>query len=316
MVKINFFCTANNSYVPQCIVTLKTFRKHHPNIDCHILGSSFSLLMKNLMKKNNIKYFEVNLKKYFYKEFFYPSECFYHFYAPSFFLNKGFSISVALDGDLYCNGHLGDIEKLAGSHFGAVGFTKIKYWHSLKKDLKTIRKNFHIHPPALNLKRPHSGVIFYNNHGMKKLNYFNCVSNLFDKSIKAGIPRKGDDSLLSLFVLSNPQCTIRYLPSSYNMIKNHVNSESVKIFHMNSNKPWKKNKGITQTEHHFISAWCNVMKNTYNSNQINKFFPNLYENTGNASNFRLFHRKKKKITLPKKNKTNRKNKFRNFIPKK
>jgi len=281
-MRYNIFCVSNDGYVPKCVVTLLSFRAHNPGVPLHIVGTKFSKRMKHLMKYHKIGCVEINLKSKFYRRFEYPVECYYHFWAPKIFGHRGFTHSVAVDGDLLCSKTLGGaqmVARLSGQFIGAVGLHKIFQWKTVYNDVPKYEKHLTVYKNKLRQRRPQTGVLFYNNVNLEKVGFSNEMARLYKLAITAGAPRKGDDSLLSLYVITQEQPRINYISSSYNTI-NPENSKLIRtsrIFHFIRYKPWSTFlRSPRQTTYlYLIKKWQQLARARLTAWQLKTYFPLL-----------------------------------------
>jgi len=277
-MRYTIFCTANDPYVPKCVVTLLSFRQHHPGVPLHIIGTKFSSKMKHLMKYHKIQWIEINLKHKFTQAFQYPVECYYHFWGPKLLLMRGFQYSVAVDGDLWCNKPLGDVAYLAGKYIGAVGVYSPSKFPSLMKDMPRLSRVFTIQQAKMSLPRPNSGVLFYNNANLVQINYAETVAQVYQTAFRAGAPRKGDDSLLTLYDITQPKTLVKLIPSSYNHIPGHTKKaalSSIRVYHFANVKPWviRVNNPSRSLYVQLAKAWQRLALRKCTNWQIKQFFP-------------------------------------------
>lgn len=269
----NFFCCATDNYVPQCVITLLSFRRFYPNQPCFIVGSRFSNKSNSLMNSFQIHPILVpHLKKYFFRQYKYPVECYFHFYGPYLFKRRNFAYSVFLDGDLYCNQkfHL-SVPSLAGRWFGARNYNTVGAL--LKRDLSKIR----ILWPSVSTRheyrpRPQTGVLFYNNHNLCKIKYFTKIQQLYRKSYQNAIPRKGDDSLLALFIMTQNKVRFNNLSKYYNLVERYGSFERLGIIYhfVPFHKPWNidKKKRASKIHRYFVGEWLKIFHSSFTPEQI------------------------------------------------
>jgi hypothetical protein len=256
---------------------------HNSGVPLHVVGTKFSKSMKFLMTSNGIKYIEINLKHKFTRQFKYPVECYYHFWGPKIFGPRGFTHSVAVDGDLLCNKKLGNVAQLAGNYIGAVGLGPVFAWKCITKDLPIYQKHMLISKIHLRQPRPQSGVLFYNNVNLQKIGFSEEVARLYGVALKLGVPRKGDDSLLSLYVISQEAQRIHYISGSYN-VRNPVNPTTLRsayIFHFVKHKPWSvfsrsSNPNMPRNVYMFlVQRWQRLAKRKLTPVQLRTYFLSL-----------------------------------------
>lgn len=159
----------------------------------------------------------------------------------------GYRYSVYLDGDTFCDkpipSGLSAGFHLAGHSYDTVGqlFTEIGDYAAVDEKFPTARPNF-------GRARIQTGVLVYDHTALCELGYFERAARLYDTSIKQGIPRKGDDSLLALMLVVHPDLRTLSLPRSWNTIDylldgtatdelDRVAAECI-IYHFVKYKPW------------------------------------------------------------------------------
>lgn len=288
MNKFVAFCVSDDIYIPKCVIALLSFAKYNKNFDLVIITRVPSEKNIELCKKYFINVITIDLSKYFYKEWKYPSECYYHFKAPDILFNMGYNYSIFFDGDVYCNNEVNIIwEEIEA--IGGVGYTTCKKFLNKIDNFNGIVKKFNI-KDVNSFSRRHiqAGIIFYNNKTLHEFGYFEKVVDLFDKSIKLGFPRKGDDSLLAFAIGYYPDLKVKYLISHYNFMyktdskayfTNHQHLiDKCVFYHMTKCKPW-----IIRSEYpnyvykYFVEKWIEVMINNFSQLEIKEYFPQFYK---------------------------------------
>lgn len=281
------FSTSDNTYVPNCVVALLSFKKFNPDFDLFVLGRDFCEESKRLCHKYGIKVILIDLSLDFYKSWKYPPECYYHFKGPSIFHGMGYDFSICIDGDVYCNSSfLIDWESV--THIAGVSYNSIKFFLTNIDDFDNVKNLFEIKDES-SFERGHTqaGLLVYNNKILTELDYYQKAKTIFDLSIRKDLPRKGDDSLLALILGLYPEIAIHYLPKTYNYINkvngkayltvlnNHVNDLTVS--HMIHYKPWKIHQSYPNyTYKYFVEKWRETMINNFSQTEIKNFFPQLY----------------------------------------
>ena len=106
---------------------------------------------------------------------------------------------------------------------------------------------------------------------------------MYDLSIRNNIPRKGDDSLLSLVIGYYSKLCVKYLTKSYNLILStksdsyFVDGEIIQtcIFcHLLKRKPWNLYENYpTHTFKYFIDKWRKIMFDNFTRAEIKEFYP-------------------------------------------
>jgi len=284
--RIAIFTTCNEAYVPYCIITLLSFKKYNPYLDCFIFGYNYSDECLFLMKKYGIKYYELYLYHVFRqkKEDKYPSECFWIFKCPHVLYELGYQYSLGVDGDMYCNqpfnlSWLNELKHIAGASPGSV-FKMLKFI----KQYDNLDNIFSLY----DRKDIQSGLIWFHNKNVVDINIFGKIVNAYDKSVNKGIPRKGDDSLLSLTISINWQLHVHPLPYEWNCYRMqqskrdyHLSDSKLintaYVAHFTMSKPWNVEKYSNYTSKYFLNKWRTFAFNTFNINEIKTHLPNLYE---------------------------------------
>lgn len=243
-----FYSAANNGYIPFSLSSLLSVRKFVKDGKFVIfIDGEVSAENKKLAEKNEIEIIELNLKEDFSQAWDYPVECFYMFYGPEFFAKK-YKYSVYIDGDVVCNKDpLIEFEKnkiIAGTFTN----TEDKKQNEIfGEDWDKIKEIFNISEKKSFQKRIQSGVIYFDNRKMEEIDFYDKSVELFKESLKNEIPRKGDDSLFSLFQYKYlNEDLVQNLSKDYNFIPALNNFEKAKnstvFFHFAEvDKPWKKN---------------------------------------------------------------------------
>jgi len=303
--KTAIFCTSNNIYIPKCCVALLSVKKFNPEYDFYVFTSSISNDHAQLCDRLNIKYIILDLQAYFYQEWRYPRECFYHFKCPELLYNMGYKYSIFIDGDIYCNNKI-EIEWSSLCHIGGVSYTSCETFLKNIDDFEYIKKVFDITIDIHSQNHIQAGVIFYNNKNLIDFDFFNKMVYLYNTSIINNCPRKGDDSLIALGILYYIGLNVKYFPKKYNFIvrnDNNINMpyhtghqqliNSCVFFHCIKYKPWNPDptnnlnvSKISQTIQvyplyiykYFVEKWREVMINEFKQSEIKSFFPIFYKN--------------------------------------
>lgn len=283
------FSTGNDSYIPRAVVSLLSFRKYNENYDLYILCTSISVENKQLCEYCGIKVVELDLGDVFYKDWEYPKECFYHFKGPEIFLSLGYEYSVYVDGDTYTNRKFEfdtfEIFHVAGASYDTNKelFLEIGEYQKIKENLKIQDDS------GFDRRRIQTGVLIYNNKALVEVEYFKKAGYLYDLSIKNHVPRKGDDSLLSLILTIHPEVISKQLSIYHNLIDFQLESmrdqitdddiilKSV-IYHFVAQKPWFLLTDYYSFPHKFfIQKWIEVMINNFTQDDIKRCFPERYK---------------------------------------
>jgi lipopolysaccharide biosynthesis glycosyltransferase len=193
-----------------------------------------------------------------------------------------------MDGDIYCNNDP-MIDLASVTMFG--GITVHKTADIFGKDLNTIHEHFDITNPQQN--RMNNGVVYYNNKKLSDIGFLDTMGKLFDRSVKLDIPRKGDDSLYSLFQFTHPNYDYHFLPREYNYYpteniipedrdkyskKDSDLADNCVFYHFGakSPKPWvlgaKTPDNITD---YFINKWRQSLMVNLSAKEMKRCFPDI-----------------------------------------
>lgn len=280
------FSTANDAYVPKAVVSLLTFMRFNPEFDSFILCGRLSESNRALCSYCGVTPIELDLSAAFPQEWRYPRECFHHFKAPSLFLSKGYDYSVYVDGDTCCNGKFDlavDDFHIAGASYDTIA----AFFRSLG-EYDQLRAHFAAPEDGFAWPRIQSGVLVYNNALLTDADYFGKAQSLYDLSIKRGVPRKGDDSLLALTLAIHPELRAKVLPQSYNLIDFKIpdppkrSADSIVarcvVYHFVKEKPWSPDLTSRSYSHRFfVDKWREVMINHFTQRDIERCFPAQYK---------------------------------------
>lgn len=238
-----FYSTANAGYAIFAATSLLTIRKQVPNAKLLVLSSGLSDYDKKILDKNNIDYLELDLSDKFTKTWDYPIECFYIFAGPELLYSQGVEYSVYVDGDILCKTDpLSNMPHVAGIASAAQDSDAASIFGV---DFDKIKKIWNIPEGSDQRRRINSGVVYFNNKRMTQIRLQDRSAELFQICLASDIPRKGDDSLLSLlqYVVFDID-DIKYLSSSYNYALQFNDwfypVTDLVFFHFSIDKPWKK----------------------------------------------------------------------------
>ncbi len=241
-----FYSTANAGYAIYAAISLLTVRDQIPNASLCVLSSGLSEYDKKILNKNKIEFCELDLSEKFTRSWDYPIDCYYIFAGPELFLKKGYSKSVYIDGDILCTSNplkgLPAVRSIAGVVSTSVNDD---YSAIFGNDWRQIKKIWNLNQDIANRRRINAGVVYFNNEKMKEIGLLSKTGHLFKESLKKGVPRKGDDSLFSLFQYVHlAEKEIVYLPPQYNFVLQFNEwcypVDSLVFFHFSLDKPWKK----------------------------------------------------------------------------
>ena len=131
------------------------------------------------------------------------------------------------------------------------------------------------------MRRPNTGVLFYNNAELKAIDFSEEIAKVYALALRAGAPRKGDDSLFSLYILSTPKKIIKYLPVTYNVVgyTNHMYLQSTHIYHFTHAKPWTIHpRSPSKTVYiHFAKRWQALVQKRFTYWQLSQYLPILLQ---------------------------------------
>jgi hypothetical protein len=284
------FCVSDDIYIPKCVVSLLSFNNYNPEFDLVIITKKPSDKHIELCNKYNIEVITINLDKYFYMRWDYPKECFYHFKGPELLYERGYDYSVFFDGDVYCNNPV-NINWNEIEHIGGVGHKTCKLFIERIDDFKLIKTKFNIkNNKSFNRRHIQAGIIIYNNKTLTEFKYFKKASELYDKSIRYGCPRKGDDSLLAFIIGYYPNLKVKYLISHYNFrnrtdFRAYLTNQyhlinSCVFYHMIGIKPWiekhEKERYPNYVYKYFVEKWRETMINRFSQLEIKTYYPQFY----------------------------------------
>jgi len=290
---MNRFCafsTADDAYIPKAAASLLSIRRWNKDTPLFIFTSHASWKTKRFLKRHNITCVELNLRKTFTKSWEYPLECFYLFAGPEYLLQKyGFSHSLYIDGDIYCNKNpfnlpLSSVKTIAGVSHGTIG-------NILGDDTKKAAAIWQKTVSSAKTERLQTGVLYFNNSQMNKIGLLNQAGDLFRKALKEDIPRKGDDSLFALFQYVYPELNYQVLPREFNVITSvkaeenqwlthddNLIKESVFYHFTNFAKPWDTTSQNfpNATYKYFARQWQLRSIDMLDDKALKKYFPNIY----------------------------------------
>lgn len=261
-----FFSCASDSYIYRAAVSLLSIRKTLPNARLYILSKYISDNNKRFLNKHSIQYIELDLTYLFFQIWQYPIECYYIFAGPELFYKLGFQYCVYIDGDTLCMKN--PIKNIPQIH-DIAGVTANTFDELFGPEGCKIASHFHIPNELFYTPRIQSGILYMNNAALKKIHFLNKSATLYYDSWKIGHPRKGDDSLLALFLLVNHNSlkpTI--LNNDYNCMP-HFQGFSTRpttvFFHFTIDKPWKYHPYQHESHRHdifnpYTKAWRNLSR--------------------------------------------------------
>jgi len=256
------YSSADTKYAMRALVSLVTFRQRNSDFDLALFGRSFDDEQHAFAKNNNVKLFEVDLSHDFTNTWgVYPIECFYLFAGPSYLRN--YKVVMYMDGDIYCNKTL-DIDfsapQFSDAVFAALGGKKdMRSFPALYADREIIKETW---PQARwDRRRLQSGIVFFNVERALETNFYEKIVELFKTSLEKNAPRKGDDSLLSLwYMLADQTKDVFLLKRNYNAFgEEDAYLKECCMFHfLASPKPWDDRNHVPKTQHvtrYFMLKW-------------------------------------------------------------
>lgn len=247
-----FFSTASSGYVRNAAISLLSIRGYVPDAKLFIMSSGMSHEEKEFLLANDIQYHEIDLSDIFTETWDYPVECYYLFAGPAVLVKLGYDYSVYIDGDVVCTSEdvfLEHIDCIAGVESAPVNG---EYTSIFGSDWAAIQKNWKLPDNIEKTKRIQSGIVYFNNSAMVKFGLLEKIAELYSESLTIDIPRKGDDSLFSLFqYVYLKDITVDFMPSRYNFIPQFNDSkhpgEDLVFFHFTGiRKPWDNATQTTQ----------------------------------------------------------------------
>jgi len=283
--KIALFTSCTENYVNETIISFRSFLEHNPDtFDCFLIGNSFSDNSKQLLKENNINFINEDLSDVFKVEdgWPYPSECFWIYKGPKTLLELGYKYSLSVDSDVYCNKNLDltwldEINAISGAEKTPSKITIIDFLTN-HSDINKINEIFNVRYSDTEKIAMGAGVLFYNNQNYTKYNFYEKFVELFKKSKNNGVARKGDDSLLALFMYLNGGEYFKLLSYKWNNYHYFKSSEDINesyILHGSKIKPWVKD-----VQNKLYNKWAEM------ENKITSFKQyNIYWYRENILNF-------------------------------
>jgi len=261
--KVALFTAINSNLIEKTVTCFNSYSLQNPEkFDFFIITSSQPTdAQKELCNRNRVKILFQNLQNDFNvgSNWPYPSECFWIFRGPEIFYNMGYKFSMSVDTDTFCVNPLdfdefNDIKLLGGSirldmfemKRRVVPAPKIKAYDfvfRLENNTGILEKNFgEFNKESYSMN---SGMLIWNNEACNSIGFYRKMVSLFKKSKDLGFPRKGDDSLLSMFISLCDSSLFKHLGPEWNyyyLFPEHKSQRilsKVKIIHMMKVKPWR-----------------------------------------------------------------------------
>lgn len=257
------YSSADTKYAMRTLVSLVAFGKRNRDFDLALFGRTFDDEQHRFAQQHNIKLFEIDLSHDFTKTWgVYPIECFYLFAGPIYLRN--YDVAMYMDGDIYCNKKI-DID------FGATQFREatlaalfgkkdMRSFPALYADREQIKKTWP-KKQRWDRRRLQSGVVFFNVKRALETQFYETIVQLYETSMENNIPRKGDDSLLSLwFMLTEKTSDVFPLTPVYNAFgQENSYLEDCRMFHfLSSPKPWDDRNNVPKFKNvtrYFMLKW-------------------------------------------------------------
>jgi hypothetical protein len=286
------FITCNNKYIPKAVIALNYFCKinNEKNYDKAIIVTHSTNDMIELCEKYNIKLINIDLRNDFillHKRPYgqkYPIECFYHFYAYK--VLSDYKYLILLEPDIYTNKkmdiNIDDVKYIAG---GTDNDSLISDFITISRDYNKITKEFGKH--NMKIKRIAGGLKIYNVKNLEKINFYEKIVYYYQKSIKIGAFRCGDDSLTTLYQLLNPE-HVQVYPKKFQIFTNALatnnNIKRITFYHPEgSNKFWNNMEYKKNTiGYHLKNQMLEYIYNNYSLNFIKKYFFDIYRDISNV----------------------------------
>lgn len=266
-----FFSTCNDAYIPYSVTSLLSIRKQIPKAKLFILSRSITAEHKRILDGLNIGYFDLDLRGKFYRHWIYPYECYYIFAGPELFFKHGFKYSVYIDGDILClSNPLKNVGRITGVAGTGAGSCRGVFLDDFDK-LKTL---YNLSNEQTSQTRITSGVVYFNNKLMFEKKLLDTSANYFKKCLDNSVPRKGDDSIFSLFQLIDLEPKqIKILGKAFNYMPVLFGKElpsKIVFIHFIEYKPWnsfiKENSAIQE----YIQEWLKIYKAHFSAHKIQK----------------------------------------------
>jgi hypothetical protein len=274
--------TCNDNYVPLAIVALSNFVDKNPHYDRYIIGIKFTDASKALAAQYDATLIEVDLRKDFTdldKRVYgrqYPIECFYHFYAYKVLTDYDFIVSI--EPDVYTNRAL-DIDLNTITYIGGscTHTETIRRFTPFTSHLPKIRKvfgNFHLDQPRIR-----GGFRIYNVKNLLKIGFYERVVEYYQKSLRLGAQRCGDDSMMVFYQSLHPS-HFQFLGRAFNVIGNITLGETHEVYHFHfggpTEKPWKKSsRERTDGDRYFTDRYIEFVYDHFDPDFIKKYLPSI-----------------------------------------
>lgn len=284
--RIALFTSINANYVNHAIACYKSYEIQNPGkFDFFIITADRLTDTEHAVcERSNITVIYQDLSTVFKigKDWPYPSECFWIYKGPEIFNQLGYKYSMSVDVDTYCVqplnlNWLSDIKMIAASErrqgriYPNITVTSYGFLEQVGK-VSEIEKHFS-KKYNREILAVNTGVLFFNNQACVDNKFYEGMVSLFNKTKQLGYPRKGDDSLLGMYLmLMDPQLILHVGPEwnyYYFREEDQQNDilQTVYIAHQHRHKPWEysrighiRNQNVLQ----ILKAWNNITQEMKN----------------------------------------------------
>jgi len=250
-MKLAVVIGCSDNYTSYAINAIRKFQSVNPDYDGILLGCNFSEDSKKILNANNIRCIEVDLHEFFpslekrpYGKQ-YPIECFYHLYAYKMLPEYDYIVTIEPDVIAQLPFVFAPFPYIAGIIDG----NRINDFFPIMTDLSRIRTVY----PTVSTEgdRIRGGVHIYNVRGCESIQFFECITSIYKKSLEINAQRCGDDSLFVLYQMIYPEI-ITKLDRRYMVIGEAEPVTDIICFHdVSSSKWWNEQPSPTPTAHFF-----------------------------------------------------------------
>jgi hypothetical protein len=286
-VKICAYSACNDGYAGMSIVSLLSLKKWNPDIDLYLITKKLSNANKLYASRLGINVVEHSSQTFHSNPGPYPVDCFFVFYGPEIFADKGYTHCIYIDGDIYCNKFItmdwSLIKTYAGVSHGSIQCI-------LKNDTSKVLFRWGLKQcPSYRIQ---TGVLFFNNSYAKRVGLASRIEKIYSECISINARRKGDDSLFSAYQCIYQDEQPLLLGNEYNLIiknrfypfkkwriglESYINSAIFVHFTNASPKPWKLNQQHPcYTSLYFSIKWNQCMIDGLDEELLRHFFHDHY----------------------------------------
>jgi len=255
--KIALFTSINANYVKYAVTSYASYEKQNPGkFDFFIITADRLTDAEDaLCERSNITVIYQDLSTVFKigKDWPYPSECFWIYKGPEIFNQLGYKYSMSVDVDTYCVQPLnlkwlnnikmiGAAERRQGRLYPNQKVTCYGFLEQVGK-VSEIEKHFN-RKYNREILGVNSGVLFFNNQSCVDNKFYEGMVSLFNKTKQLGYPRKGDDSLLSMYLMLMDPELLTHVGPEWNYYYLYEEDEqndilqTINIAHLHRHKPW------------------------------------------------------------------------------